>query len=117
MTTDMRRAARRLTALCAGAAALAAVPAYAAPPAGYSLVWSDEFDSGVGSTPNTAFWSYDTGAGGWGNNELETYVNSQANCHVIADPNATDGEALQFEVQTDTSGNYYSARINTGGKA
>lgn len=38
---------------------LAAVAAYAEPPAGYKLVWSDEFD---GSTLDTNKWFYRTGA-------------------------------------------------------
>ncbi|HRG38424.1 MAG TPA: hypothetical protein PK289_07830 [Bacteroidia bacterium] len=34
----------------------------------WGLVWSDEFNT----TPiNTANWKFETGAGGWGNNELE----------------------------------------------
>ena len=38
----------------------------------YTLVWSDEFG---GSTLNAANWSYEVGAGGWGNNELQYYTN------------------------------------------
>lgn len=37
---------------------------------GYQLFWNDEFD---GNALNTQFWSYETGAGGWGNNELQFY--------------------------------------------
>lgn len=37
---------------------------------GYQLVWNDEFE---GSALNTQYWSYETGAGGWGNNELQYY--------------------------------------------
>ncbi|NIB42955.1 family 16 glycosylhydrolase [Pseudomaricurvus alkylphenolicus] len=44
------------------------------------LLWSDEFDSG--SAPNSAVWSYDLGAGGWGNSELQTYTNDAANVRV-----------------------------------
>ncbi|MBN1412135.1 MAG: glycoside hydrolase family 16 protein [Spirochaetales bacterium] len=39
-------------------------------------LWADEFNgSGL---PN---WNFDLGGGGWGNNELETYTNSTANCN------------------------------------
>ena len=40
-----------------------------------TLVWSDEFSNSTGSNaqPNPAVWTYDTGAGGWGNDELEDY--------------------------------------------
>lgn len=38
---------------------------------GQTLVWSDEFN---GNTINTNNWAFETGAGGWGNAELETYT-------------------------------------------
>ena len=39
-----------------------------------TLVWSDEFSgAATQSAPNPANWTYDTGGGGWGNSELETY--------------------------------------------
>lgn len=37
-----------------------------------NLVWSDEFD--VDGAPNPANWTYDLGAGGWGNGESQTYT-------------------------------------------
>lgn len=40
-------------------------------PDGYELVWHDEFDSG--NEPGSD-WYYETGGGGWGNNELQNYV-------------------------------------------
>ncbi len=58
-----------LAACCAGAQAQPSL----AMPAGYALVWSDEFtEPGV---PNSAKWSYDTGRNkaGWHNNELQYY--------------------------------------------
>ncbi|MGA2870923.1 MAG: glycoside hydrolase family 16 protein, partial [Verrucomicrobiota bacterium] len=47
----------------------------------WNLVWSDEFN---GTTINTNTWTYDLGAGGWGNNELEYYTSSAANSYVSA---------------------------------
>ena len=41
-------------------------------PAGYHLDWREEFD--MDGAPSTAEWWYETGGGGWGNNELQTYV-------------------------------------------
>jgi len=41
-------------------------------PAGYTLVWSEEFNSG--KMPDTDKWWYETGKSGWGNNELQNYV-------------------------------------------
>ena len=42
-----------------------------------TLVWSDEFD--VDGAPNPATWTYDLGAGGWGNNEVQTYTDDPEN--------------------------------------
>jgi len=81
------------------------------------LVWSDEFTGASSAAqPYSGFWNFNTGGGGWGNNEWETYVNSWANCHVVWDGTGTDSQALRIEVQQDGAGNYYSARINTQGK-
>ena len=41
----------------------------------YQLVWSDEFS---GTTVDTSNWNFETGAGGWGNNEKEFYQASNA---------------------------------------
>jgi beta-glucanase (GH16 family) len=38
-----------------------------------TLVWSDEFN-GTGA-PDPVKWGYDLGAGGWGNQEVQTYTN------------------------------------------
>ena len=86
-----------------------------------TLVWSDEF-SNSGSTnaqPNPATWTYDTGAGGWGNNELETYCAWASNtspCNAT-NPNAyvgTDGY-LHIVARQPSSGTYTSARMKTQG--
>ena len=42
-----------------------------------TLIWSDEFDSN--GAPDNAKWTYDLGAGGWGNEELQTYTNNAEN--------------------------------------
>lgn len=41
-------------------------------PAGYTLVWQDEFEAST--MPDPTRWSYETGNHGWGNNELQNYV-------------------------------------------
>lgn len=95
----------------------------ATPPAGYSLVWSDEFNGPIGSAPNSANWGYDIGDSGWGNNELEYYTNSTNNSQIVSDPGATDGSSLAI-IAIDTTpgsssystvGRYTSARLNTSG--
>jgi hypothetical protein len=69
------------------------------------LVWSDEFD---GSALNADWWTYELGAGGWGNNELQTYTGSSSNSFV------SDGK-LNIVAQKNYS-NYTSARLITKGK-
>jgi beta-glucanase (GH16 family) len=75
---------------------------------GYTLEWSDEFNA---ARLNTADWSYNTGGGGWGNNELQNYTNSDANSYL------TNGK-LVIEARAERSGsnNYTSARLSSQGK-
>lgn len=74
-----------------------------------TLVWSDEFSS---SSVNTDYWTFETGSGGWGNDELQNY---------------TDGDNASIEdgvlvitaekVNDDkTAGSYTSTRMITWGK-
>ncbi|HUZ57479.1 MAG TPA: family 16 glycosylhydrolase [Hanamia sp.] len=76
---------------------------------GLALKWSDEFNE---PTINNNTWNYDLGAGGWGNNELETYTNSTKNSFI------TDGGYLVLEARQEPFGsaNYTSARMLTMGK-
>jgi beta-glucanase (GH16 family) len=47
---------------------------------GPQLVWSDEFDGN--GTIDTTKWSYETGGGGWGNNEVQAYTSDQSNVKI-----------------------------------
>jgi len=106
---ETRRVCTTMAALFVFASSVLAVPN------GYTLFWADEFNAGVGKQPLGALWTYQLGNNGWGNNELEDYTNSFANSHIIADPKATDGLALQ--IQAIANGNSYtSARMITQGK-
>src|SRR5439155_20216680 len=49
-------------------------PVPPSPTAG-TTAWADEFDGAAGSLPDASKWTYDLGAGGWGNQELQTYTN------------------------------------------
>jgi uncharacterized protein (TIGR03437 family) len=74
----------------------------------WKLVWSDEFNGPAGSLPDPANWNYDLGGGGWGNGELETYTNSPNNVF-------QDGQGhLVIQAIRDSSGNFTSARLQTG---
>jgi beta-glucanase (GH16 family) len=86
-----------------------------------TLVWSDEFGSttNANAEPNPAVWTYDTGAGGWGNSELEDYCgwNSAAAPCATATPNVyigTDGY-LHIVAEEPSAGVYTSARLKTEG--
>lgn len=52
---------------------------------GERLVWSDTFSGSAGSAPSPQRWTYDLGANGWGNHELQCYTNSQANSALDGD--------------------------------
>jgi beta-glucanase (GH16 family) len=86
-----------------------------------TLVWSDEFSNttNVNAQPNPAVWTYDTGAGGYGNNELEDYCgwNSSLSPCATAAPNVyvgTDGY-LHIVAEQPSAGVYTSARLKTEG--
>ncbi|MCK8479824.1 glycoside hydrolase family 16 protein [Psychroserpens algicola] len=68
-----------------------------------TLIWSDEFDTN--GAPDAANWTYDLGAGGWGNGEVQTYTNTAEN--VIVE----DG-FLKITAKADGSG-YTSARLKS----
>jgi len=53
--------------------------AMAAEPSRGKLTWSDEFNGEAGSLPDPSKWSIETGGGGWGNRELESYTKELLN--------------------------------------
>lgn len=76
-------------------------------PEGYRLVWNDEFNEGEHPDPQN--WYYETGGGGWGNNELQTYVAGTQNGEQLA--------AVANGILTITAkkigATVYSIRMNT----
>ena len=76
-------------------------------PDGYHLAWQEEFNTD--GKPSTADWWYETGGGGWGNNEIQTYV-AQAQGGVDL-AYISDG-TLKIKVQ-EIGGKVYSIRMNT----
>jgi beta-glucanase (GH16 family) len=71
----------------------------------FQLAWSDEFD---GSSLNTAHWTAETGGGGWGNNEVQTYTANSTNLRV------ENGSLVIRAVKNGSS--WTSARIKTQDK-
>jgi beta-glucanase (GH16 family) len=76
-----------------------------APYGNWNIVWSDEFN---GTTINPEVWTYDTGNGGWGNNELEYYTSRTNNSYEA-------GGYLHIVAQKESYGgaDYTSARLKT----
>ena len=70
------------------------------------LVWEDDFNTE--GAPDAANWTYDLGAGGWGNGEAQTYTNSAENVKV------EDG-SLKIIAKSDGNGGYTSARLKSEG--
>jgi hypothetical protein len=78
-------------------------------PAGYQLVWRDEFNDPSLIMPDTKEWWYETAEPGWVNNELQTYVAGRTGDIITAD--VSDGT---LKIRAIKSGNrVYSARVNT----
>ena len=75
-------------------------------PEGYHLVWRDEFNEG--SVPSSAWW-YETGAGGWGNNEIQTYVAGSEGGEDLA---VVSGGTLKIYTKK-VNGKVCSIRMNT----
>ncbi|TDO45353.1 beta-glucanase (GH16 family) [Kribbella sp. VKM Ac-2527] len=99
-----------LVAVSLAVAAQASVPP---PPAGWTTVWSDDFDGPNGSLPSSANWIVDTGhgypggPGNWGTGEIQNYTNSPNNLSLDGTGN------LRITPRRDGAGNWTSARIET----
>jgi beta-glucanase (GH16 family) len=74
-----------------------------------NLVWSEEFN--YTGLPDPSKWNFETGGGGWGNNELQYYTDSESNAYV-------DNGVLTITAREEQVGgrDYTSARITTQGK-
>src|SRR5262249_27056042 len=96
--------------------ALAIFSSVAATTPGWRLVWSDEFNQPDGSAPASTNWVFETGGGGWGNNELESYTARRVNSSI------TNGSLVISALQETYTGsdsitrNYTSARLKSLGK-
>ena len=75
---------------------------------GKTLVWSDEFD---GNTINTTNWAFETGAGGWGNAELENYTARTQNAF-----QSKGNLIIEARKESLAGSNYTSARMITKSK-
>ncbi|MEZ0006728.1 beta-glucanase (GH16 family) [Flavobacterium sp. 28YEA47A] len=74
-----------------------------------NMVWNDEFD--VDGAPDPTKWSYNLGAGGWGNSELQHYTDRLDNAVVQNGVLKIIAKAENF-----SGSNYTSARLVTENK-
>ena len=73
-----------------------------------AAIWSDEFN--INGVPDASKWTYDLGAGGWGNSEQQYYTNRPANVTV------QNGVLKITAIKESYSGSSYtSARIKSQG--
>ncbi len=76
-------------------------------PAGYELVWSDEFD--YAGLPDGERWGYEVGGDGWGNGELQYYTDAR-----LANAKVGGGVLTITAVPEVYEGNdYTSAKLNS----
>jgi beta-glucanase (GH16 family) len=76
-------------------------------PEGWNLIWHDEFD---GSKIDTANWTYDLGAGGWGNGEAQHYTSRPENARLENGLLVIEARQEKYE-----DAYYTSARLKTQG--
>lgn len=80
-----------------------------ASPDGWKLVWHDEFD---GKAVDTQNWTYDLGAGGWGNGEAQYYTSRSENARFENGVLIIEARQEKFE-----DSYYTSARLKNPGFA
>jgi beta-glucanase (GH16 family) len=78
----------------------------------WELVWSDEFEGTAGASPDATKWTFDIGAGGWGNQELQFYTNRPSNVSLDGLGNLV----LTARNESFSGAPFTSARIKTQGK-
>ena len=104
---------------CGCSADRLAIPTAPPPPspAGWTLVWSDEFSSPDGSAPDPSKWTYDTGGKGWGNTELECYTSRLQNAQINGGNLVITAqqENAPFVCSDGSTNSYTSARLKTQG--
>ncbi len=82
-------------------------PAPIAVPEGWILLWNDEFDEKAINSKN---WTYDLGAGGWGNGEAQYYTSRPENARLENGMLVIEARQEKFD-----DSYYTSARLKTQG--
>ncbi|AEE44239.1 glycoside hydrolase family 16 [Cellulomonas fimi ATCC 484] len=71
------------------------------------VLWTDEFAGPPGSPPDPQVWRHETGAGGWGDEQVQRYTTSPRNAHV------TPEHRLAITAHREPDGEITSARLTT----
>jgi beta-glucanase (GH16 family) len=108
-------AALVMLAVCGGERTSASASPSPAP-GPWQLTWSDEFDGPDGSAPDASRWVHETGGGGWGNQELETYTDRLENASVRGGSLVITARAEPFTGADGIRRDYTSARLKTQGR-
>jgi len=90
-------------------------PSRPQPRSGWNLVWSDEFSTPDGSSPDPRKWIYDLGGKGWGNHELESYTNRPENAHIEKGNLVITAQKETYTAADGIARDYTSARLKTQG--
>jgi beta-glucanase (GH16 family) len=85
-------------------------------PAGWKLVWSDEFNGPNGSAIDPSKWVFDIGGDKWGNEELEYYTNRPKNVFIENGDLVIQAQQENYTGSDGVSKKYTSGRLKTIGK-
>ena len=91
-------------------------PAQSPPSVSWPLAWSDEFDGADGTAPDASRWAYDTGGGGWGNNELQSYTDRRENASIRGGALVIRAVRETFTGADGIRRDFTSARLKTQGR-
>jgi beta-glucanase (GH16 family) len=86
------------------------------PPAGYHLVWADEFNGPRGTQPDPANWQFETGGTGWGNGELQYYTASPTNASLDGAGHLAITARREVYTGDGVTRDYTSALVQTAGR-
>ena len=85
-------------------------------PAGWTLVWSDEFNGADHSSPDSSKWTAAVGGNGWGNQELEYHTNRIENAYQSGGSLVIKAIKEKYTGSDNITREYTSARVTTKDK-
>jgi len=82
----------------------------------WSLTWSDEFNGPDGSQPDPTKWVFETGGGGWGNQERQYYTTRPRNAEIRGGELVITALKEAYTGPDQVKSEYTSARLKTLGR-